>query len=253
MQRKEHQQMRQKLRTTALLSVLTVLVAGATASAASAAIQYEWKVGGSPLASGATKEFTVKDKGSGLFTLHMELSGFGIIITSSKLKVQSAAEIAGGKPGAGSETLELEGVKVTNFAGCAVKEIEGGKAEGKLTTRPLRTEIVQGAVGGVGNGKVDLLFTPKTEKNALIEFEFTGSCAIKGLIGKVNGSVLAEVSPQKTEAKIGDLIFEAKTKEYQVSDGVFHKAGLYYVAEEPETLTGEAEMELVSKEAFGAF
>jgi hypothetical protein len=252
--------MRHKPRNIALLSVLVMLVVGVTASAASAAFEptkFEWKVGGSPLASGASKEFTAKDKGSGLFKLKISAAGATVTLTSSKIKVHSGAKIVGGKPGAAEETLELENVKVAApLENCGVQEQDAGPFHGevgKITTVPLKAEIVEGASGGEGIYQAELLLTPKTG-TIWTEFKLTGACALSGLEPTIEGSLLAEPKPQKTEATIGNFIFESKVKGYKVSPGTgAEKTAKLEFAKSPATLTGEAEMELVSKEAFGAF
>lgn len=245
--------MRHKPRDIALLSTLAVLALGASASAASAAISFEWKVGGSPLASGASKEFTVKDKGSVLLHLKISFGGAPIEFTSSKLKVQKGAAISGGKPGASNEVLELEGVKVARPAGCQVKEE-------KITMDTLKSEIVESASAGVGSGKSKLLFTPKngTAWNSPFPIESTPTetCVLGGTNVELKGSLLALTGPQKAEEKTEQLIVEETTKlsnEYKVSAGGAAKKAALEWAGNPAILTGEAEMELVSKEAFGAF
>jgi hypothetical protein len=241
----------------ALLSTLIALMVGVTASAAAAAkIEYEWKVKGAALAPGATKNVAAKDK----TTLHLVLpiGGSTVELTSSKLKATSGAKIVGGKPGTAEERLELEGVKVVHPLGCGVKEIEryGGKAAEKLTTFGLKTEVVEGAEGGAGDGKADLLFTGEGKEAIWSIFEFTGAtCKIANLTGEISGSLLSETLPQRIEATTEGLVFEPRTlggNEYRELSGGVHTAGLAY-AGGTETVTGEAELELVSKELFGAF
>jgi hypothetical protein len=221
--------MRYKPRIIALLSMLAVLALGVSASAAFAAVQFEWKVGGAALASGATKEFTAKDKSP--IHLGMLVGGAKYGFNISKLKAKSGAEIIGGRPGTSDwGSLELEGITGEGVTkGC---EPEGGT----IITNPLKGEIVEGANGAIGSGKVELLLAP------------------------YSGNFLAETGPQKAEAKAGVLLFEPTHKEngnhqeYKVSPGTgtTKTAGLA-AGGSAATLTGEAEIELVSKEAFGAY
>jgi hypothetical protein len=239
--------MRHKPRNIALLSMLVMLVVGATASAASA-VQFEWKVNGSPLASGSSREVLAKDKA----TIHLAVSvgGAKIEFASTKLKFRSGAKILGGKPGRGEDSLELEGVTVTKPANC---EVPGQK----IITKPLTSEIVEAAPGATGSGQARLLLTPTNESRVWDEFEMAGSsCVLKGSIIEPVGNVLAEIGPSNTEAKVDQLKIEptgAGAHEYILSTGGVAKRTALTYAGSAATLTGEAELELVSKEVFGAF
>jgi hypothetical protein len=246
--------MRLKPKSFALLSMFTMLVVGVTASAASAATLYEWKVGGAAVASGAKKEFTAKGKGS--ISLKWTVGGASLELVSGKSKVASGGRLIGGKPGTSEEVLELEAVKgVKVLEGCEAEEIKAGHfgERGRITTVPLKSEIVEGASGAAGNGTVELLSAPLTG-TTVAQFEVVGSCGFSGNEFTVSGSVLAETTPQKAEAKVGANVFEPKTKEYKVAPGTgaTKNAGLA-AGGSRATLTGELETELVSKEAFGAY
>jgi hypothetical protein len=237
--------MRHKPRNIALLSLLALLVVGVTASAASAAIQYEWKVNGTALASGNTKEFTGKDKSSGLFHLRFTAAGAAWEFTSSAIKFKTG-KISGGKPGAGEGTLVLEGIK-TVAGNCTIKG-------GTITTRPLNWEIVEGSVGKTGNGVPKLLFTPQVGTVVANEIRFeSGTCLFNS--ATLEGSLLAEVGPKKEEAKVDTLNFvsTAKSVEYKNAKNEFKNSFLTFNSVNAASITGEAETELVSKEVFGAF
>jgi hypothetical protein len=248
---RKYQQMRHKPRNIALLSMLTMLVIGVTASAASAAFEptkFEWKVAGSSLASGSSRAFTAKDKSPGIFHLKWSIAGAGVELTSSKLKFNEA-KILGGKPGTGEEHLVLEGVQVAQPKGCKVKEE-------KITTQKLKTEIVEAASGGVGIGKTELLLAPKSTTNwTELELEKSGSteCALENKNIPITGNLLTSVSPAKAEATVEQLTFEPSSKEYIVSGVKGAKSAELLMASNAAHLTGEAETELVSKEIFGAF
>jgi hypothetical protein len=247
--------MKSKSHRVALLSTLALLVCGLSASAASASMQFEWKVNGTTLAAKASKSYVAKDKGAAVFHLQMSVAGITMEVTSSKMKVASGASFNGGRPGAGEEFIELDNAQVAKPANCSVQEVNNGPYHGRaeiISTALLTSEIVEGAIERTGNGKVDLLFKPKSG-TGVTQFEITGgSCVLKGTVVTITGSVLAEAAPQKAEATTSGLLFEAKTKEYKTAAGSFAKAGLLFVGG-PATLTGEAETELVSHEAFGAF
>jgi hypothetical protein len=238
--------MRHKPRNIALLSMLVMLALAATASAASA-MQFEWKVNGSPLASGSSREVLAKDKAA--VHLAVKVGGSTIEFTSTKLKFHGGATILGGKPGRGEEALELEGVTVTKPAegGC---EVPGQK----ITTDLLTSEIVEDAPSGTGSGQAYLLLTPANKSGVWTEFGIAGSgCPLKGLTITPVGNVLAEIGPSKAEAKVDQLTLEPKSHEYKLSTGGVAKKAAFTYAGSAATLTGGVETELVSKEVFGAF
>jgi hypothetical protein len=244
--------MRFKPRSVMLLSMFVMLVVGVSASAASAATEpakFEWKVNGAPLASGSSKTLTAKDKSPGLFHLGVNFSGSEVEFTSSQIKFTSGGEIRGGTPGTGLGALVLEGVKVIKPVNCSVKE-------GKITTYTLESEIVENTSAEHEiTGKTELLFTPSgvNPEKIWTVFELEGTCGIQGSLIKLQGNLLAAISPQKAEAKVGQLVFEgSRSKQYRNSKNEYKKAGLTF-AGSAATLTGEAETELVSKEVFGAF
>jgi hypothetical protein len=214
---------------------------------------FEWKVAGSVLGSGASKEFTAKAAPAGkhkTFVLKGKVAGQAVKIESSKLKANSGATINGGKPGTNKETLTFEEVKVSKPAKC---EISGGK----VATKPLTSEIVESAVeeGKVKTGteEANILFSPTTG-STFAELSFAGSeCSIKGDVGIVEGTELAEVAPQKEEVETEQLIFaKGAKKPYRSSSGSFGAAKLE-LNEKSATLEGEAELTLASKQHFGAF
>jgi hypothetical protein len=251
-----------------VVALVALVAVGALTSSAAAAIEpikFEWKVKGSTLASGSEKEYTLKNKTSEL--IHIRLSAGGGVgkyeFTSSKFKVKTAAKILGGKPGKLQATLEFENIK-------PVKGSENCEWIGeKLVTKPLTGEIVESAVeegGGKGTGKTEMLFA--SSRGAEEEF---GQFELKTKAGaevecialgdeRMFGTILAEMSPQKSEAKVGKLLFgEDSSKlgsKYHNAAGAFKEA---YLATRgvftPLTvgIEGAPEIELVSKEVFGAF
>jgi hypothetical protein len=237
-----------KIRMVLLSGILTLM--GALWTPSADAIKFEWKVNGVRLGAGETREFTAKIK-AGNFILKTSIAGLEMELSSNLLKVQKGAFIIGGQPGTDEEKVEFEKVNVIKPAKCQVK---GG---GTVTTNMLKSEIVESAVAGVGTGKVDILFTPKEAGKPFVTFELENKGVENCLVGKtpisVDGNVLAEIKEQGTEVVAKEQIFEAPNKEYIISaGGAAKKAGLV-VAGNAATLTGEAEIELVTKEKFGAF
>jgi hypothetical protein len=240
-----------------LLSLMAVLSVGALlASSASAAINFEWKVGGSPLAAGAQRTFEVNNDGK-VFDLKGSVGGALALLLSTKVKVTPGALIFGGKPGTNQEVVEFESVTVDNPTGCVAETGEvTSPVVGNVTTHALKTEIVEGQSGGRGNGEPLILFTPKegtTFTGILFLNKGAEKCNVAGALGKVTGSILGLPLPQKTEVVDGNLVFEAVTKEYLVAaGGAIQKAGLTF-AGSAATLSGLTLVILTSKEAFGAF
>jgi hypothetical protein len=253
--------MRHKPRHIALLSTLALLALGVSASAANATILNEWKVKGTTLKTGETKPLTIKDKAKSSITFKMSNGEFNGKFTSTEVKFrEGGGGIAGGKPGQLNGTLQFSKVvgSGTLGEGCEalIKEGEPG-----ILTTGLSGEIVESAVEGKGTGKTEIVFKPKAGAD-LLEIEFKRVSGGEGCYwgaGHVvaTGSLLAELSPQKTEAKIGQLLLgTAASKfgsEYRNAAGEFKKAEMVSGSTYMWEVTGEPEIELVSKEVFGAF
>jgi hypothetical protein len=232
-----------------LLSCAAVLLAGGVlASSASAAIEFKWRVGGAELKAGETRAATGGTDGK-ITDLHGTLAGASALGLATNVEVLPGSDIIGGVPGTGEGVGVFLGVTIDNPANCAVAQ--NGVA-GIIQTTPQKSEIVEGAVGGVGNNEVDILTVPKTG-TTYATFEFTGaSCIAKGVVASISGSVLGLASPQKTEVLHGDVIGEANTKEYHNHAGEFKKAGLVF-AGSAATITGLGLAILTSDQVFGAF
>ena len=147
--------------------------------------------------------------------------------------------------------VSLRRFKFSPPANCEVKQTGG--SSGVIQTALLKSEIVEGASAGTGNGEVDMLFTPKTG-TTLATFEFIGaSCILKETKPSVVGSLLALTLTQKAEALAETLDFPAATSEYKVSGGGAGKKAFLTFAGNPATFTGAALACLVSDEKYGAF
>ena len=240
-----------------LLSLMVVVSAGAMlTSSASAAINFEWKVGGKALAAGERRTFEINNDGK-TFDLHLTAGGALELLLSTKVKVKPGALIFGGKPGTKEEIVEFESVTVANPAGCVAETGEvASPVVGNVLTKLLKTEIVEGQRGGRGNGEPLLLFTPKegtTFTAILLLNKGTETCKVAGTLGKITGSILGLPLPQKTEVVDGNLVSEATTREYLVAAGGAAKTAGLTFAGNAATLSGLTLVILTSKEAFGAF
>jgi hypothetical protein len=257
--------MRAKL-TMATAMLIAVLAVGVSASAASAAIKYEWKAGGAPLGAGESYEVTLKNKssedgGKGLFLIDGGWDGIELELTSSKVKFAPATKIEGRKPGFIEGRLVFEGVSPLWPSKCAV---DHGKIESDL----LRAEIVESAekktqYGSItGTGKPLLLFEdqdgPKYEFMS-ITYENLGTeeCSLKGLYFHTDGELLAEPSPQLKEAAVGQLLWgtaaTSRNSYYLNSAGVGAGGAELSAGSSTWGFIGEPEIELTNKYKFGAF
>jgi hypothetical protein len=240
-----------------LLSLVAVLSVGALlASSASAAINFEWKVGGKALAAGEKRTFEVNNDGK-VFDLHGTAGGALALLLSTKVKVKPGALIFGGRPGTNEEIVEFESVTVDNPAGCVAETGEvASPVVGNVLTKLLKTEIVEGQSGGRGNGEPLILFTPKGEPTftaILFLNKGTETCKVAGTLGKITGSILGLPLPQRTEVVDGNLVSEATTNQYLVAAGGAAKTAGLTFAGNAATLSGLTLVILTSKEAFGAF
>jgi hypothetical protein len=257
--------MKTKLSIMGLLLV-GLLTMGVAASAASAAIKYEWKVGEKPLKVGTAREIKMKNKstedgGKGLFRILGGFDGIGFELTSSKVSFKPATMLLGGKPGTIEGYLVFEGLTVASPKHCAV---DGGKAETTL----LRGEIVESAEssGGTvkGTGKPLILFEnidgPKEVFLPLLFENAAGSeleCSFNKYFFNTFGKLLAEPAPNLTEPKVGQLLWDTTATSrfsYYITSAGAHESGSELSAGASHwEFAGEPEIELVSKEKFGAF
>jgi hypothetical protein len=235
-----------------LLSLVAVLSVGAMVASSASAVTFQWKVKGSFLKAGEQRTFTSSADGKES-VLKGTVAGAAAELLTTKFKVKAGALLLGGKPGLNDETVEFESVVVNKPTGCEVES--PGAPTGVVRTNPLTSEIVEGAVGGEGNGEPLVLFKPASTTNETwVELTFLGaSCLVKNTTAPVSGLLLALPLPREKEEVQGVLDYEATTKEYKVSSGgAAKKSGLTF-AGNTFTLTGLVLVELTSKEAFGAF
>lgn len=166
------------------IAFLLVLALGAigAASNAQAAASLIYLLGGKELPAGETREFEV-DEAEAAFhaTWTFNRTGGDLKIECMKMKVESGAYIAGGKPGVSFMTLR--------WTSCS------GTSKGKLCTtivvesQPLRGELVEIK----SSSFVGTEASPASGKKLIV---FTLECGGKAEERIVEGSLLAEPSSQ---------------------------------------------------------
>jgi hypothetical protein len=208
-----------------------------------------WRASSAELVSGATREVTVKADGSLLFNLN-RVGKKKVEIESSVVKLSSGAHLLGGKPGALTGKLTLEGLTVTapNPKKC---EVVGGK----ITTPTLTGTLVEGVsgLGPEGNDKDELLLTP-AEGTTFATMEFAGSgCDVKGDTATLEGGIVASIGPNHEETETNSLTFVAEPSWlFRNSKGELKETSLN-VGRYDAWIEGELQATLTSKEHFGAF
>jgi hypothetical protein len=233
----------------ALLSLVVILSAGAMlASSASAAIKFEWKVGGEVLGAGESRALTTTTDGK-RFVINGSLLGVASELLSSEFSVEPGAKIIGGKPGTNEETVVFKGVTVDKPANCSI-ESEGSPV-GTVRTNPLHIEIVESE----GTHEPVLLVSPKTGTTftQILLLNNGGTCGgIGTILANVNGTFLAQPLPALTETLSGDVDFEAPNSNFLLSNGTLDKAGLVFGGAATK-LTGLILVILNTDEKFGPF
>jgi lipopolysaccharide export system protein LptA len=173
--------------TSLALALLAVFAFGAVMAAAAQAEEAPFiSVEGVRLASGSTREVTVK-----LFSANSTLTAGTTVVTCTKVEVKAGAKLIGsnaGEAATGEATLRYSGCTVTgNGSPCEVTKEE-------VETKPLRGELVEDAAT---KKKLLVDFLPASG-NVFAELKFTGS-GCKFTVTKVTGKdVLLEV---KTDPK----------------------------------------------------
>jgi hypothetical protein len=182
------------------LSMVAVLSA-VTLSApwASAHISFEWFVGGNLLAAGETRTFDLDTDGH-TFDLHSSIAGSVILLLSNKINVEKGL-ILGGRPGTNEETLVFENVTSDSPANCTVESLPKPES-GKLRTKVLKSEIVEGE-----GGEVLMVFAPK-EGTIFATLLFLGTtCPVANIPENLEGTIAGLPLPQKAEVLRQDIDF----------------------------------------------
>jgi hypothetical protein len=192
-----------RLRFVLLGVVGVVSVVGLSVSSASAAIKFEWKVGGAVLKAGETRGFTTTSDGH-VFDFHGTAAGAGILFLSSEVSVESGAEIIGGKPGTEKATVLFKGVTVDSPAKCTIES--EGSPTGTIQTFALKTEIVESE----GTHEPVILFSPEGGTsnffNLLLLNKGTEECVLKNVLASFTGNFLGTPLPALTETLNGAWI-----------------------------------------------
>jgi hypothetical protein len=235
-----------------LLSLVAVLWLAIMASSASAAIKFEWKVGGKTLEAGESREFSVTSGGH-TFDFHATLAGANILFLSHEIEVAQGAKIFGGKPGTNLETIIFRGFTI-DTPKCVVES--EGASPGTVETHPVLTQIVS---NDLTPAEPLILFNPDSTTSSvwtsllLLSKSSTETCVFAGTLANITGNFLALPLPQLTETLNGDLDFEAPDTHFVLSNGTLESAGLIFGPGNAATLTGLTLVILNTDEKYGAF
>jgi hypothetical protein len=214
-----------------LSSLLAVLALSAVAaSAAQASVEGPfYKIAGTRLASGKSKEITVTQYGN------YTMSFSSVVITCTKMSASSGSKILGaatGKPGTIEATFTFSGCSVSgNGASCAV-------SKGEIKTQPLVGTLVYNE----NKTDLDVLFKKSTKK-LFAELNFTGTGCVFTELG-IDGQVAAELWAGEKEEwiPVGHEPEEAHTV------GLRFSPGIHAVYEDG---TGEVEVEELTVDGTG--
>ena len=180
---------------TVLVAMLAVLALSAVAaSAAQAAEAPFFKIAGTRLTEGQSKEVTAKAGEK----VHLEIGGLRITCTSMTLA--SGAKLLGSNAGSsGRVEAALELSCSGEHAGC--EKIE------PIKTQPLLAKLV--TLGEKGKGKLGLLLAPK-EGTEFMRVHKAEGC-VYGNESRVSGEVVAELYSGEKPVEVGTEPAEAKT------------------------------------------
>jgi hypothetical protein len=226
----------------ALLSALALLAVGGIApSAASAAGPY-WHLGGHRLEKFSWPALIV----AGPTELKAKVLGIPITIQCLSATVEGA-EIVGNGTSQGLDTASS-----VAFEKCTI-----ATPKGCVVPQPIRTVAVKSRLVTYDSGKIGDLFEPaKGTEFVTIKLEDeskTNTCSLKAEY-PVKGSVMAEVAPEGSEAKVGELAFPATAvKQIKEEGGSPTTIGLEIGKGNPANFSGKFEVEMALGERFGVF
>ncbi len=234
-----------------LVAMLGVLALTAvTASAAQAVEAPHFKVAGTKLESGQSKE--IKGKSNVKFTLNV----LGHITTCESVTTSSGAKILGsskGNPGTGEMVLEL--AKCEGSGECTFS--------GSVKTKPLKLTLgfSEGAEPLKNKGTLEAWLKPSAVTEVM-RLKWNKPCVLGGSEGIVQGSLAATIDYPD---KIGEEVAEAKTvtldfpsstiKKIDIDEGGVqseHNVELWISSYAIEA-EGDMLLELVSGENWGVF
>jgi len=236
------------------LSVVAALsIVALSAGSASAAISFEWFVGGTLLQANQTQAFTLNSDGHN-FDLHGTLpAGAGQVLLLSSNISTSNGLLIGGRPGTSLESITFTGVTDDVNPNCLVESLPNPTV-GTVTTQPLTNQIVQGL-----NGEVLILFTPVSSNNAfvtLLLLQKVGgtTCVGANAPANVSGNILGLPSPQRASVVNQSVVFPGTAiTTYLLANGAAPLTAALTFAGNAATFTGLTLILLTSGLPYGAF
>lgn len=257
-----------------LVSSLAALALAAVVASAASADEYVWKYchaqagglfknnlcteAGPPtefekltLNAGQAKNAKSKNVAGVSYLLEGAIGATPVEIECKKQGEEGVGNIKGGNPGTDEATVTFTECKVLGAATCTVA-VEATKVNTEIVEIVKELNEDTGVETAV-DAKVGELFTPRPPATKFTTITI-GVCALKGKFD-VTGNVVAHVSPEEQEVKTPKLIFRDSNPVTEVEKAPNDEklaVGLKF-ANNPAELLGESEVELESKEAFGAF
>jgi hypothetical protein len=241
--------MRSRCRSVFAAALAMLALSAVVTTAAQAAEGPFYKIAGTRLGAGQTKEIKAKARES--FILSTELAG---TVTCSSMTYASGATITGSNGGTASG-----GEQTIEFSGCTVA---GNGSPCELEGKAIKTPSVKSVLGyatSTRTGKVLALLKPATG-TVLLPLHFVGvGCRVHELF--LEGSLIVEVRQAKAaievgaehEAKVNELTYPQTRilKLWVESEGKLKEEKAKTVL--PFSLFGGALLELTSGETWGAF
>ena len=226
-------------------AVGNVFATSAVVASGASAAEYIYKVNGAKLEAGVTKAITAKAKTA--FVLRGEIIGLKSVTTCKKLKLaatEPAPVIIGGKAGTSEEKIVFEECSGT-LSGSACNSVV-------VENTPAINEIVTVVLPAAKVGKLATLFTPKT--GTVFTTIKLKECGIFGTTeGKVEGNSASLNSEGEAVVQTGTWVEGAEEiTKVKLNSGAEVEVGLKFGGNK-STLQGISEVELTTKEKWGAF
>jgi hypothetical protein len=240
-----------------LSSVLAVLALSAVAASAAQATTPEgpfYKITGTRLASGQSKEVKIIHG-------HFSMNSSGLMqIECSKLTFTTGAKLLGSTGanfGSGEATIEFSGcTQQDNGSQCEINE-------GKIKTEPLKLELA--FLNKTRTGHLAAILKPATKGHAFAKVDFTGNCTVGGEV-LIAGSIAGEIEVAGKPVVVGSEPAAAKTLQIRfpsvhIREAWLEKNGTLTEAEPALTMFGaelsdggsEMELELAGSATWGIF
>lgn len=232
------------------LTIALAVCAGGVANA-SAAPLHIYKVAAAKLEAGAKEEITAKLRETKTFTMKGEKEilfakvKWEVKCTGLKLKAASEPMIVGGTPGSSEK-------EVFAFSGCTAT-LGGAKCEGlALATFEMNNELVTVLLPAGKAGELGNWFVPDEKRFGIVELR---KCGIFGTeTVEIEGSTAALVVPEAVEGVTQLWVWKEAEQITEIERQSKEKFKPALISgKSPVTLNGEVEVELVTKEEWGAF